>query len=155
MDLAQDSTRVDVVIFDCDRHHWMGGGVTGDSLMKVLANFTPSHYVTMNQITVHDGGQTLRWNGWVVRIHGNDEDTAATADEQIYRKLTLVGTHDPDWAGVPSATQEPGTRSGALSLHSILQNKQREEYRGGASLGQTSALRDQLINSLSDCALAA
>jgi hypothetical protein len=146
MRLADDITLFEVTIFDCNQHRWMQGGVTGDNLFKALANFTPSLYATHSQIERADDGTTFRWDGWLIRIHG-DDGTTITAGPQIYRKLTFVGTHDTAWT--PPQDRYGASRGTPSMLYSLLRDEQREGSMGASCLvGNASALRDQIINIL-------
>jgi hypothetical protein len=162
------NTLVEVTIYDCAQHTWMQGGVTGDSLMKALANFAPTSYRTHPNITISHGGTTtgwhvrtegkaangtttysitaahntpeFYWHGWVIRIHG-DDGTTVVAGPQIYRRLTFVGTHNPAWVDHMRGTQ--------ATLRSLLQSTQREGgYSMTTLIGKASALRDQVNDAL-------
>lgn len=138
----QSPTLVEVEIYDCAKHHWMQGGVTGDTLMKVLANLQPTRYTTRPRMEQAENATAFSWFGWIIRVHGDDGTTVADGP-QAYRKLTFVGTHDPDW--------QDGHRGSADELYSLLRDEQRESQgRGTCLTGMADALRMQVINAIGD-----
>lgn len=131
---------VEVTIYDCGVHNWMGGGVTGDTITKVFANLPLTRYANHYDVVPDDNEPVLRWHGWIVRAHG-DDGTTVTAGPQVYRKLTFVGTHDPAWHGM---------RGYADVLRSLLQDKQRAGSPGSTVLSMATSLRDQIITAIGE-----
>lgn len=146
---------LEVQIFDAAIHTWTGGGVTGETALKVLAGLHLHVYKNHPQFTLRDDGQSLAWCGWIIRLHGED-GTALPSTPEPQRKVTLVCTHDPKWTA--PETDNPhelqrrathGDRGSQAELNTLLREKTWEQNgpHGGAKV---YSLRDQIVNAFGD-----